>query len=311
MAYSLLEASAIGGADPKETAVVELFMQNSPLMAELPFMSVQGRSYTYNQEVALPGVAWRAVNSPWPESTGVINPQTERSYILGGEVKVDNYLLETEPAGGVGLKTNAFRQKVQAASNEFDRSVLEGDQGVDPNQLVGLRRRLTASQVTLQAAGGGPLTLAQLNVMIDTVTGPDSKKLLLMNKTLQRKTTDLVNSFGGSVMLSMDTDKVGTKYTRYRGVRIGVVEQLGDASTYLDFDEDPGDGTSDTASIYCIYMDEADGMGAFYTGKKTLSVKDFGEQQSEPRHLGRLEFFVGIYIKQARAAGRLRGITAA
>jgi hypothetical protein len=202
------------------------------------------------------------------------------------------------------------RQKIQAASNLFDQAVVEGDQSVDPNSIVGLRRRITGNQVFLQATNGGPLTLASLNQMMDSVIGPDSSKLLVMNKGAQRKLTDLATVAGGTGLLSYDKAELGRRWDSYRGVKIGVMETRGDASSVLGYDETEG-SSNVTTSIYCVYLDTSDGMGGFYTGRKTLTVKDFEEQQAGPYHMGRLEFIVGIFVKQPRAAARLRGITAA
>jgi hypothetical protein len=310
MAYDLSQAVNLGGHDEVEKSVVQMFEEESPLIRLIPFRQTAGRTYTYNVDTALPGIAWRAINSSWTESTGAVNPTVERSYILGGESKLDIYLEATEPGGGVSLESNLIRQKVQAASNEFSRAVLEGDQGADPNALQGLRRRLAGNQVTLQATNGGPLTLAQLNVMMDSVIGPDSSKLLLMSKQMNRKLTDLVNAFGGSVLLSYELDTFGKRMATYRGVKIAVIETRGDASSILAYDETEG-SSNVTASIYCVYLDGDDGMGAFYSGSKVLRMRSLGEQQASPTRLWRMEFYPGIYLKQARAAARLRGITAA
>jgi hypothetical protein len=293
MAYDLSQAVNLGGHDEVEKSVVQMFEEESPLIRLIPFRQTAGRTYTYNVDTALPGIAWRAINSSWTESTGAVNPTVERSYILGGESKLDIYLEATEPGG-----------------NEFSRAVLEGDQGADPNALQGLRRRLAGNQVTLQATNGGPLTLAQLNVMMDSVIGPDSSKLLLMSKQMNRKLTDLVNAFGGSVLLSYELDTFGKRMATYRGVKIAVIETRGDASSILAYDETEG-SSNVTASIYCVYLDGDDGMGAFYSGSKVLRMRSLGEQQASPTRLWRMEFYPGIYLKQARAAARLRGITAA
>lgn len=308
MALTLAEAGAQTNASPAEAAVISMFMQSSPILGMLPMHNIPGPSYTYRREIALPGIGWRAVNSSWTESTGVINPTTEHTFILGGEIKMDNYLMAYQ--NGPQLWAAQTKLKVQAASNEFDRSFLEGDDLVDPNGMVGLRRRLTGDQVILASASGATLTLAMLNQLIDAVIGPRSKKILLLNKTLRRKITDLVNAAGNSALISYTQGSYGAQNEEYAGVRLGVVETLGDQSTYLGFDEDPGDTTADTASIYCVYMDETQGVTGIYFGPngKTLTVKRFGELEAEPRHMGRIEAFVGMAVKHPRAAARLRGI---
>jgi hypothetical protein len=307
MALTLAEAGAQTNASPVEAAVIKMFMQTSPILGMLPFKTLGGPSYTYRKEVTLPGIGWRAVNSSWTESTGVINPTTEHTFILGGEIKIDNYLMAYE--NGSQLWAAQTAMKVQAASNEFDRSFLEGDDLVDPNGMVGLRRRLTGNQVILAGTNGATLTLAMLDQLIDRVIGTRAQKMLLMNKTLRRKVTSLVNAAGNSALISYTQSNYGIQNDTYAGVKIGVVETIGDESTYLDFDETTG-SSNVTASVYCVFMDETMGVHGLVMGQggKTLSVKRFGEQEAEPRHLGRLEFFPGMAIKHGRSAARLRGI---
>lgn len=308
MALTLLDAAIQQRVDRLQMATVAMFAQASPLMERLPFRKIDGSALTYDVESALPGIAWRAVNSPYTESTGLINPTTERLKILGGEVKVDNFIINTQPSGVKDVKARQFAMKVRALANEWDRAFLEGDDLVDPNQMVGLRRRLTGAQVLLQAAGGGTLTLAALDQLIDLVPFPD--KVLLMNRTARRKVTTLVNAVGGSSLISYTQDTFGRQVRQYAEVPILVVETLGDASTYLDYDEDPGDGVSDTASIYCVAMGEGRVEGIYnHAGGKMVDVKDFGEQQAEPRIMGRIEGNFGMAIYHPRAAARLRGIT--
>lgn len=307
MALTLADAGAQTNASPVEAAVIKMFMQSSPILGRLPMKALRGPSYTYRKEIALPNIGWRAVNSSWTESTGVINPTTEHTFILGGEIKIDNYLMAYE--NGPQMWAAQTAMTVQAASNEFDRAFLEGDSLVDPNQIDGLRGRLTGGQVITAGTNGATLTLAMLDQLIDKVIGTRGQKLLLMNKTLRRKVTSLVNAAGNSALISYTQSSYGIQNDTYAGVPIGVVEIEGDESTYLDFDETTG-SSNVTASIYCVWMNEERGVTGLYMGQggKTLSVKRFGEQEGEPRHLGRLEFFPGMAIKHGRAAARLRGI---
>lgn len=306
MALTLLEAQMESGPTKLEAGVVKMFEQESPIMSDLPMLKIDGNAYLYNLQNALPTVAWRAINTAWQESTGSVRPAVERLMILGGEVKVDKFLQDTSPNRAASLKATQYSMKVQAAANEFDRAFLEGDDLVDPNQLVGLRRRLMGNQVILQASGGGTLTTAALDQLTDLV--PFDNKFLYMNRTLRRKLSALLNATGGSARIQYTLNSMGQQVERYGGATIKIVEQKGDASTILDFDEDPGDTVSDTASIYCVSygMDRVHGI---WNGAKPVSVEEFGVQQSEPRYLGRIEGYVGMVIHHPRAAARLRGIT--
>lgn len=311
MALTLLDAITFkGGATKMEAGIIKMFAQKSPVMETIPFVKIDGSAYIYAKETALPGIGWRGINEPWSESTGTINPEVERLYILGGEVKIDQFLLKTQISRGADLKTQQYAMKVQAMMNEWDRAFFEGDDQVDTKEMVGLRRRLSGNQVMLMNnnTDGDTLTIAALQQLLDLV--PFDNKVLFMNRTLRRKITTLVNAATGSVQIQWQPDQFGRQQMQFAGVPIRIMERMGDASTILDFDEDPGAGAADTASIYCVAFGEETVHGIYNNGGegKLVNVRDFGEQEDEPRTMGRIEGYYGIVTKHPRGAARLRGI---
>lgn len=309
MAVTLMDAAVQGEQyNPKDQTVIKMFMEISPIAEILPFDKIDGNSYTYYQEGTLPGVQWRGVNQSYSESTGVVNPLIERLMILGGEVKIDNYIVNTQPSRAPSEKRKQFMMKTQAAAREFSRAFFEGSDLVDINELVGLRRRITGSgQLILQASGGGALTLAKLDDTIDAVTV--GTKHIFSNRFLRRKAQRLAEAAGNSVTFNYTPGTFGKPWETYAGIPWHIVEDSGDGTSLLDDDEDPGDGASDTGSLYVVGVGE-DGVHGIFNGPdgKSFSVKDFGELEGEPRHMGRVEAYLGMAIKHPRSAARLYGI---
>lgn len=311
MPLTLAEAAQHDGYTGLEAGVIKMFAMQSPILELLPFSKIEGDAITYRTEISLPSVSWRAVNQTYSESTGTINPTTERLFILGGEVKIDRFILATQGKGrnGIEIKAQQYAMKAQAAANAFDQAFFEGDDLVDINSMVGLRRRLVGGQVLLAGAGGATLTLSMLDQLIDKV--PFGDKHLFMNRGLRRKVTALIRAESGSTYIDTDQDKFGRQVMAYNGVPIHIIERQGDGSSILDFDEDPGDGVADTASIYCVSlgMDRVHGIyNSDGTGGKMATVEDFGEIQAAPQHLGRIEAYYGMAIRHGRSVARLRGI---
>ena len=85
---TLLEAAKLV-TDPLKRGVIEIFPRTSPVLERLPFFNVNGQAYKYNIEETLPGIAFRGINESYTEDTGVVNPQVEALYIMGGLSKVD------------------------------------------------------------------------------------------------------------------------------------------------------------------------------------------------------------------------------
>ncbi len=81
MALTLIEQAKLVN-DPLQAGIIEVFPQTSPILQYLPFMDTPHRSYTYNQEDTLPGIAFRDFGEDYDEDTGVINPVTEYLYAL-------------------------------------------------------------------------------------------------------------------------------------------------------------------------------------------------------------------------------------
>src|SRR5215207_9649401 len=94
MAVSLAQAAVLSQND-LQRGVLEMFVQESPVLDRLPLMSIEGNAYAYNAEGSLPGVAFRNVNEAYTESTGVINQLTETLVIMGGDADVDRFIVKT------------------------------------------------------------------------------------------------------------------------------------------------------------------------------------------------------------------------
>jgi hypothetical protein len=300
------------GYNGLEKGAIKMFTQVSPILDLLPFTKIEGDSITWRRESSLPGAAWRPVNGVYTSSEGRIDPFTERLMILGGEVTMDNFIVATQGQGenAIDIKASHYSLKAQAIANAFDQAFFEGDDLVDPNSMIGLRRRLALGQVlNFGATAGTALTLAQLDQLRDTV--PFGNAAFFMNRTMRRKVTALMQAQTGSGRIEYTQDSFNRQVLMYADTPIYVVERTGDGSTILDFDEDPGSGTANTASIYCLSFgsDAVHGIYNSTMGGKMIEVTDFGEIQAAPRHLGRIEFYPGMAIKHPRAAARLRGIT--
>lgn len=309
MVMTLLEAAKYGD-DVLRSGVMKTIVETSPMYQKLPWKTIKGNAYKYNIEQALPGVAFRGVGESYTDSTGVINSATETLTILGGEVKLDNFLVRTM-GNKSEIKASQYRMKARAMGFKFSENFFEGDSSVDPNSFDGLRKRLVGDQKMLMASGGGALTMDKLDEAIDQVVGtPD---FIFLNRTLNRKLTKLGRDTGtssGAPLIDYGSDATfGHQVTRYRGIPLVIMENEMDGSSILGFDEDPGDGTSDTASIYIVRFGEDMIHGIAGEGGNFMDVKDFGELESAPQHMGRIEWYPGLCVIHPRAATRLYGIT--
>lgn len=301
---TLLEAAKLS-EDVLEKAVVQTIVEESPILEYLPMRTINGPAYRYTVERQLGTIAFRGVNGTYTSDAGVINPAFEPLVIMGGEVKVDNFEVAVM-SNIIDLKAEKFRMKSRQAGITFSSNFFNGDTTVTQYGFDGMKKRLSGNQKILVASPDGPLTLAALDQLLDAVIGDNSEKVLFMSPSVRRKVTSLVRAQTGSSLISFTQDEFGKQQMAYAGATIRVVRRGDDGSTYLDYTEDPGDAVADTASIYCVRF------GSDYVhgiqGMALPSVKDFGEVQAGPYHLGRIEWYVGLVVKHPRAAARLYGI---
>ncbi len=303
-------------SDPFERGVVKRFEQTSPLMRVMGWDKISGDTYRYRVEEALPGVEWRRVNQGYTESTGMISPRIEEIKIIGGDIFADRFLVRTARRGGdaINLIAEQTDAKSRALAREFERTFFEGDDLVDPDEMMGMRRRITGSQVILAGAGGATLTLSMIDTLLDSVAGDVGKVHLFMAKPVRRKLTDLVNAAGGSVRINYQSvNDFGQQIANYDGFPIHVVEDQWDTSTILDA-EDPGDGVADTYSIYAMAFGEMGVMGIYNGDGPMVDAYQVSKETpttgaaNPPGELWRIEFYPGLRVKHPRAAARLRGV---
>lgn len=326
MALTAIEAALENRVEAIQGSVIQMFDEFSPIFPDIPFTVVDGRSYEYERVTTMPTVAWRGFNESIAESTGVFNPFVEYPKTLSGEAKVDVAMVRQTPSRKASLMSRQVKLKVLAASNEFSRVFFEGSELNSVHEPVGLRARIgTGSQLILNASGGGALTLAKLNALIDAVPfstkqeqgmkrGQGIRKVLYMNRTVRAKIDALIEAQTGSLRINVERDTFGARVERWRDADIRVVETTGDGTTILDFDEDPGDGVSDTASVYCVaYADDlVHGFRPKGNGQDIMMVKEYGNElgmEAEPRIMTRFEGDFGFAIDHPRAAARLYAIT--
>lgn len=303
MSLTLLEAAKLM-QNPLQRGVVEVFPLTSPVLERMPFPNVAGNAFTYNQEQALPGVAFRGIGESYTESTGVLNPVTERLVILGGVSDVDRALVKTQ--GNVNdLRAIHDGLKAKSTALKFTRTFFKGDSETAPREYDGLQKRLTGNQLIAMGStsGGDALTLAKLDELIDAVTGrPD---VLFMNATMRRKVNTLVRASGAAI--ETVNDSFGRRLEAYGGVPIGVIEEDETGTAILGFSEaNPGGGSAVGTSVYATRL----GVGEFVSGLQAgeMDVIDQGLYSGGVAYRTLIEWICGLAVFHPKSAARLYGI---
>lgn len=301
MPMTLPEAAKLNSGDVVRSAVIEMFAQESDVLQVLPFEDIQGNALKYNREGSLPGVAFRGVNEAFPESTGVLNPQTEALVIAGGDLDVDRFIIQTQ---GVGVRSTHERMKVKALAAGWTAKFIKGDSASDPREFDGLQKRLVNAQVISagSTANGAALSLGILDEAIDAVDNPTH---LLMSKAMRRKFTAAARDTAVAGYVTYTKDEFGRRVANYNDLPILVAYGANGGDEILPFTEAAASGTATATSLYVMSIGTGRLMGI---QNGTMDVRDLGELQSAPVFRTRVEWYNGIVMEHGRAAARIQHI---
>lgn len=280
--------------------VIKTFAKTSPILQLLPFETIEGGAYEYNQEETLPGIAFRGINEAFDEGVGVLNPVVERLKIMGGDADSDLFFKRTQRLQN--RRVTDTRMKLVAAALYFTKIFFDGDQASLPKEIDGMNARITGDQLITGAGDNGDALTE--NLVIRTIDAVDGKpNALLMGKKFRRQ---LWNLYKGSTVLSDTQDALGRQIKTFDDIPVYIIEKDNSNNVILDFDETKG--TSDvTGSCYAARFDTG-----YLAGIQSapIDARDLGEVDDKPVERTRIEWDIGITLEHPRAIARLYGITA-
>jgi hypothetical protein len=312
MALSLAEAAKYS-QNSLQRGVVETIIMNGVVLDRIPFLTVEGNAYAYNKETSLPGVAFRAVNTGYTESTGVINQSTESLVILGGDCDVDRFLVATR-GNLTDLRAEQTTMKAKAMNFKFQDTFINGDVTVDANSFDGLKTRLTGAQVIAAGTNGlsvigtddptRHLFLDQLDKLIAAVV-PGPPDAFYMNATILAA---LKSSARRLTIFDQQIDSFGRQVATYHGIPLLDIGYKSDGTTAIIPQTETQGSSAITSSIYAVNFGASEGDRSV-TGLQngTMSVEDLGELQTQPVFRTRIEWYVGLALFGTGAA-RLSGV---
>jgi len=317
MAVTLIESAKLSQND-LQRGVIETFVQSSPILDRIPFMGIEGNAYAYNEEATLPGVAFRAVNEAYVESTGTVNQKTESLVILGGDADVDRFIVQTR--GNLNdQRAVQTAMKVKSASYKFQDTFFNGDVAVDAKSFDGLKKRLTGAQVIDTATNGAPVLgngasdaqafFDALDALVAAVPGISGENgALYANAAVQSKIRSAGRRLGGVEMVREDL--TGKRVLQWNGIPVLDPGATAAGANILPQNETQG-SSSLASSVYAVKFGNDEGDQAV-TGLTNggVQVYDLGELQEKPAYRTRIEFYTGLAIFGGKAAARLRGVLA-
>lgn len=303
MALTLPESAKMSSGDVVKSAVIEQYARTSDVLRVIQWQNIMGNAIKFNREGSLGGIGFRGVNEAYTESSGILTPMTEPLVIAGGDLDVDNFIIDTQ---GASVRSTYEMMKVKALALAWTKAFIKGDSDANSSEFDGLQERLVGDQLISSGStqAGDPLSLLKLDELIDAVNGAN---YLIMNKTMRRLLTSAsrLATVGGTV--TFGTDEFGKGMTMYNGLPILIADEDETGTQILPFTEEADtSGGAASSSIYCVNFEEGylNGIQA-----NEMAVKDLGELDTKPVMRTRIDWYNSICIYDARAAARLYGIS--
>lgn len=295
---TLFEASKLS-TDVLQKGVIETFARTSPVLEQLPFMEISGNSYQFNTEKALPTVEYREVNKGYVENTGEVERKSVGLVILGGDVDVDRYLVQTR--GNVNdIRAVHTQMKAKALSRQFTNSFFHGDASKNPLEFDGIGVQVAGTTQDLDAKAieekDGTLSLRKLHALLDAVEG--GADVLYMSKAMRRELQALLEK--NQHYIQVGKDEFGRPVEMFGDVAIRTFED-----EILPFTIKDG-ATDATGEIYALKFGAMEHVSGLRNGG--VQVRDLGELDTLPVFRTRIEFYCGLAIFREKSIARLKNV---
>lgn len=287
----LLAESAKLSQDMLQKGVIETMVESSAVLQVLPFMEVVGNAYTYNQVTTLPTVAFRDVNEGYTESASSFTQQTATLVMLGGDVDVDKFIVETR--GNINdQRAIQTELKAKAVSQTYTSTFFYGDKTTNTKAFNGLAKFVSGTQdFAVADTTNGALTLEDLNKLVDAV--PYGADAIFVSRSARRIILNLLQSNQHYVEVGQDV--FGKPVTLYAGIPLLVVED----------DILPAQG-ADGYDIFAVKFGAMSDVSGIQNGG--VRVSDIGELETKPVYRTRIEWYCGLAVFNPKSVARLKGI---
>lgn len=292
MALTLAESAKLS-SDMVQRGVIETIIEESPILAMMPFEAIEGNSFKYNRELSPGSAQYYAVNATWTEGTATFTQVTASLAILGGDADVDNFIQRVR-SNIQDQRAVQTAMKAKAVARAFEESMIYGDTADDASEFDGLWKSITAAQTVT-----GDLTLAKLDETIDLVKGgkPDA---IIMSRRTRRKLKALLQA--NLHYVERGESAFGRQVMAYDGIPVEINDFQGDAET----------ATAKTggalSSLYALQLRSPDGLYGLQNG--SLEVIDLGQLESKDAQRVRIRWYVSMAIGRENAVARMKSITA-
>jgi HK97 family phage major capsid protein len=298
MPLLITEAEKLSQED-MERGVIEEIIEKDELFALVPFMSVSDKTYTYVREGDLPDVAFLDPYEDFEESAATFVEVSSKLKVLGGDLLMDKFTTATQSSLNDQVAIQ-IQKKAKSINRTFRNAMVNGDTAVNPKSFDGIKKLTPSYQTLVAGANGAAVSPEMLDELLDAVKlGADC---LMMRQGTWRAIRSIMRSFGGNTGDMIQIPNFGHPVRAYDGIPVII-------NDYMTADEVQGTA-NETASIYALRLNEADGFHGIYGGGPAgVQLEHIGTSHTKDADKWRVKWYAGTALKATHSVARLKGVT--
>jgi len=305
MALTLAEAEKFT-TNMVKRGVLKTLISDSIVLTKLPFIDVVGNAFQYLREATLGAGTWLDPNESWAaaEATPTFTQFTATLKILGGDADIDEFLKATR-SDKTDLEAEVIEARAKGIRNTFLDTFYYGTGTL--KTFAGLHTIAAGADMTAQnvhqgaAAVGAPLSIANLDLLVDLVR--DGKAdCLLTTRNIRRRLTQYLRTQGS---VATDRDEWGMWYLSHNEVPIYIDDFLVQTEQITTSAYSAKTGGV-TGSIFAVRFGSNDLTGLQNGG---LSTKKLGQLEGKDAIRWRIKWYPGLALLRNISMARLDGIT--
>jgi len=311
MAVTLAQAGYLC-TDAIKKGIINTMVKESPFLARLPFITVEGNSYLYNLKSTATSVAFYETGDTIAESTPVWAQRSTSLTEMIVDADMDKFLAQVR-SKDQDLKAAVLEQAAIDFKDKFEKIAIMGyttDEG-STKQPKGLMRLCAECETattedwdgvnnTQAVAAGAAVTELSLDILdrlIDVII-PGPPDALIMSRRARRKLNTLARASGTN--LTVTQDEWGKFIARYNEIPILISDWINDniadgsssvtAIATLDYDKTRASGYDNTA-IYAVKFGE-NGLCGIQNGG--IETEDLGTLETKDATRTRIKWYFGL-----------------
>ncbi|MFP3342684.1 hypothetical protein R0J87_09250 [Halomonas sp. SIMBA_159] len=284
------EAAKLSNTD-LQRGIIEEIIDKEDLLAVLPFVRSEGKSYDYNREKTLSEAEFLSPYDPVPEGAATFEEVNTKLRILAGDVDIDKFTAETQSDLNDQIAIQV-QGKAKAITRKFRRSLAQGDSSVNPKEFDGVLRLVSPTQKIdgLETA----LSFTMLDELLDAV--PNGADAIFMTSAHIRALRALLRATGGLEPAHVMMPNFGRPMLTHNGVPVLV-------NDFMPIADNAGVKSS---SIVAARLNETDGLHGIFGGASAgIRMEQIGTIQNKDAIRYRVKWYVGLALKSTKSLATL------